>query len=156
MKLYSVDMQNNSALPNKCIAAALGGDDTPLALQWDDVPNNAKSLALTCFDPDAPTGSGFWHWIVANINVSAKGAMNINDLLSQGAEMSFNDAGSKDFIGANPPLGDGAHCYIFTLHALAIASIDVENLPQAYVRYFIHTNSIASASISGYFAADNN
>ncbi len=113
---------------------------------WIGVSKNAKSLAMTFYDKDAPTGSGFWHWTVYNISVNTS---SINpDFLPQGAEDANTDIGKPGYFGPCPPVGR-THNYVFTLHAL-----DVEKLTpptgatSALVRFFINQHTIAKTTLS--------
>jgi Raf kinase inhibitor-like YbhB/YbcL family protein len=112
-----------------------GGNVSP-ALQWSNVPAGTQSLALQVYDPDAPTGSGFWHWAVYNIPASAtgmkQGAGNSAATLPAGAfggNTDFADTGATggngNYGGPCPPVGDKPHRYIFTLYALAVPQVDV-------------------------------
>ncbi len=151
MKLISVDFNEGDTLPSKAVNAQIGGQDKSPVLVFDGVPATAKSLALTCYDPDAPTGSGFWHWIVVNIPVRTSGQL-CSETLPEGAVEAPNDANMQGYMGALPPAGDPAHRYVFTLHALSCDSIDAGAMPQAYVRFTIKTNELASASTTAVFA----
>jgi Raf kinase inhibitor-like YbhB/YbcL family protein len=112
-----------------------GGNVSP-ALQWSNVPAGTQSLALQVYDPDAPTGSGFWHWAVYNIPASApglaQGAGNSAATLPAGAfggNTDFTDTGATggngNYGGPCPPVGDKPHRYIFTLFALAVPQVEV-------------------------------
>ena len=150
MQLTSPDFKDGDPLPTKSVSQGLGGKDLSPILAWSDVPAEAKSLALTCYDPDAPTGSGFWHMIITNLPVSESGEISCQTL-PEGAMSALNDAGTEAFTGAYPPPDDPAHRYIFTLHALSLDEIDTSSMTGAYVRFNIMRNQIASTSITGYF-----
>lgn len=112
------------------------GQNVSPALQWSHVPAGTKSLALQVYDPDAPTGSGFWHWAVYNIPADAsglaRGAGNSAASLPAGAfggNTDFTDTGATgangNYGGPCPPVGDQPHHYIFTLFALAVPQLEV-------------------------------
>ena len=150
MQLISPDFKDGDPLPNKSVSKGLGGEDLFPTLQWSGVPAEAKSLALTCYDPDAPTGSGFWHMIITNIPVSESGEIS-SATLPASAKSALNDAGTENFRGAYPPPDNPAHRYIFTLHALSLDEINPDGMTGAYVRFNIMRNQLASASITGLF-----
>jgi len=100
-----------------------GGEDVSPQLSWTGFPEETKSFAVTCYDPDAPTGSGFWHWAVADIPVSVTSLdTNAGDEngtgIPDGAVTVANDAGLTRFLGSAPPPGHGVHHYHFKLYAL--------------------------------------
>ena len=123
---------------NKFVLNGFGckGENVSPALQWSNVPPGTKSLALQVYDPDAPTGSGFWHWAIYNMPASAsglaQGAGNGAAALPPGAfggNTDFMDTGATggngNYGGPCPPTGDKPHRYIFTLFALAVPQLEV-------------------------------
>lgn len=122
LTLNSPDFGDGDTYPMTHVAESAGGQDRSPALNWSGVPEGTKSLVLTKYDPDAPTGSGYWHWAVYNLPPDAggleEGAGNSGGTLPQGAMQLGNDAGGQGFTGAAPPPGDPPHRYIFTLYAL--------------------------------------
>jgi len=110
--------------------AGAGGDDRSPALAWSDAPEGTKSYALTVYDPDAPTGSGFWHWAVYNIPAdvtSLDGDAGNPDagFLPDGAITVANEFRLERYLGAAPPSGHGEHRYFFTVTALDVESLDI-------------------------------
>ncbi|MGQ4513096.1 YbhB/YbcL family Raf kinase inhibitor-like protein [Streptomyces sp. DW26H14] len=95
-----------------------GGKDVSPQLSWSGAPEGTKSYAVTVYDPDAPTGSGFWHWAVADIPATVTE-------LPEGAFQLPNDARAARFIGAAPPAGHGPHRYFAVVHALDVEAIGV-------------------------------
>lgn len=121
--LTSTDIADGQQLPK----SLTGEDVTSPQLAWSGLPEGTKSLAVTVFDPDAPTTSGFWHWAAFNIPASvtelSSGADAADDL-GVGAVTLAGDSGQKGYYGANPPEGHGPHRYLYAVHA-----VDVEELP---------------------------
>ncbi|WCN11048.1 YbhB/YbcL family Raf kinase inhibitor-like protein [Marinomonas mediterranea] len=136
------------------------GDDLSPQLTWSGAPAGTKSFALTAYDPDAPTGSGWWHWqiinIPLNVNELVQGAGNPNQTLApKGSVQIANDYGVHGFGGACPPQGHGVHHYRFTLHALSTDKIDLpENASGALTGYMINANSIETSTIESLYKRD--
>ncbi|MDO5681552.1 MAG: YbhB/YbcL family Raf kinase inhibitor-like protein [Propionibacteriaceae bacterium] len=108
-----------------------GGQDVSPQLSWSGFPEGTKSFAVTCYDPDAPTQSGWWHWAVLNIPVDVTSLpTNAGDPdnpgLPEGALTLNNDAGFPGFLGAAPPNGHGDHRYYFMVHAVDVEKLDVD------------------------------
>ncbi|MFF5076026.1 YbhB/YbcL family Raf kinase inhibitor-like protein [Actinoplanes sp. NPDC000266] len=121
---------DGQALPPAQTSAAIGGQDVSPDLTWSGAPEGTRSFAVTVFDPDAPTMSGFWHWAVANIpatvtSLPAGAGDSTGPGLPAGAFQLANDAGLPQYIGAAPPAGHGEHRYFITVHALDVEDIGV-------------------------------
>ncbi len=131
------------------------GENISPALQWKEAPEGTKSFALTMYDPDAPTGSGWWHWVVYNIPAATTEiAANASAAkkLPKGAVESVTSYGAPGFGGACPPVGDRAHRYIFTLYALNVESLDLGANPSpALVGYNLNAHAIEKSSIMAYY-----
>ncbi|HPY40066.1 MAG TPA: YbhB/YbcL family Raf kinase inhibitor-like protein [Thiolinea sp.] len=129
-----------------------GANQSP-ALQWSGLPEGTKSLALTVYDPDAPTGSGWWHWLVFNLPADTKSLpANIDSSgkgLPNGATQSRTDFGATGFGGACPPSGDKPHHYQFTLYALKTNKLELNaDAMPAMVGYMLHMNSLGTAQLT--------
>jgi Raf kinase inhibitor-like YbhB/YbcL family protein len=128
------------------------GKNISPALKWSGAPSGTKSYAVTVYDPDAPTGSGWWHWVVYNIPASAselpEGAGGADGKgMPAGAAQGRTDFGAPGFGGACPPPGDKPHRYIFTVYALKTDKIDVPaDATAALVGFMINANKLGKAS----------
>lgn len=135
-------------------AMGAGGENRSPALSWEGAPAGTRSFALTMYDPDAPTGSGWWHWVVYDLPASATGLPEGAGAaggagLPAGAKQGRTDFGSKEYGGAAPPPGHGPHRYIFTLYALNTDKLDVpEDASAAYVGFMIHFAKLGEARLT--------
>lgn len=129
-----------------------GGNISP-QLSWTNAPEGTKSFALTVYDPDAPTGSGWWHWNVVNIPATASSlpkAANAQNL-PKGVTEIRNDYGAAGFGGACPPPGE-VHRYQFTIHALGVETLELpENASNALAGFMINANSLESDKITAIY-----
>ncbi len=134
------------------------GENISPELSWKNPPQGTKSFALTVYDPDAPTGSGWWHWIIFNIPKETlslqSGAGNMEKALSpEGSVQNITDYGFSGFGGACPPKGDKAHQYIFTIHALDVEKLELDGKQSAAIAgYYINAHTIQKASLIAYYA----
>ena len=125
-----------------------GGNTSP-QLSWKNAPEGTKSFAVTCFDPDAPTGCGFWHWQVINLPVNTTElAQGISGQLPEGLEMR-NDYGFNGFGGACPPEGHGMHRYQFTVWALPTEALEVPaDASCALVSFMLNGMALAKSTLT--------
>ncbi|MFK4731526.1 YbhB/YbcL family Raf kinase inhibitor-like protein [Agromyces mediolanus] len=132
--LTSADLEPGQPLAEAQRGAGRGGGDVSPQLNWSGFPAETKSFAVTCFDADAPTGSGWWHWAVANIPASvtslAAGAGAPDALatgaLPAGALVLQNENREPRYRGSGPPAGSGVHRYYFAVHALDVPHLDLD------------------------------
>src|SRR5690348_11017273 len=132
-----------------------GGNKSP-HLRWSGAPEGTKSFALTCYDPDAPTGSGFWHWLVVNIPPDVTelplGAGSAGGSMPAGALQTRTDVGKPGYTGPCPPPGHGDHHYQFTLFAVNTDKLQVAaDTSAAIVGFQLHFATLEKATITGLF-----
>lgn len=132
-----------------------GGGNVSPALAWSGAPDGTRSFAVTCFDPDAPTGSGFWHWVVVNIPPDVTqlplGAGS-GDGLPVGALQTRTDYGDPRYGGPCPPAGDHPHRYLFTVHAVGLDALPVTaDTSAAVIGFQLHFNTLEKASLMGLY-----
>jgi Raf kinase inhibitor-like YbhB/YbcL family protein len=154
-ELSSSDVPANSTIPMKNVYKGFGcsGGNVSPALSWANPPADTKSFALTVYDPDAPTGSGFWHWVLFNIpaavNSLPTGAGNPHGKHPKGAIEARNDYGDYAYGGPCPPPGDQPHHYIFTVYALKVDKLPLKrSTSDAVIGFMIHANQIDKATFT--------
>ncbi|MEO7640759.1 MAG: YbhB/YbcL family Raf kinase inhibitor-like protein [Ramlibacter sp.] len=154
--LGSPDIKAGGTIDKKFEVNGFGcsGENKSPALKWSGAPKDTKSYALTMYDPDAPTGSGWWHWSVINIpadttalaaNAGAAGGAN----LPKGAMPVRGDFGVAAWGGVCPPEGDKPHRYIFTVHALNTDKLEIPaDATAALAGFMINSNALGKASFT--------
>ena len=154
-EVASTDVKDGEQLPTPQLSGVFGagGDDRSPSLSWSGFPPETKSFAVTCYDPDAPTGSGFWHWAVADIPASvsslASGAGDdTSSGLPRGALQLRNDAGLRGYLGAAPPPGHGRHRYYFVVHAVGVETTGLaDDAPNALLGFNLFGRTLARATM---------
>jgi Raf kinase inhibitor-like YbhB/YbcL family protein len=149
----STDVRDGEPLPAPHTSGAMGipgGQDRSPQLSWSGFPEATRGFAVTVFDPDAPTASGFWHWVVAGLPATTtelpSGASDGG--LPPGAVQLRNDAGSAGFVGAAPPAGHGPHRYFVVVHALDTDDLGVPaDASPAFLGFNLFGHTLARATI---------
>jgi Raf kinase inhibitor-like YbhB/YbcL family protein len=162
MSLASPDIKNKGTIAMEQVFKGFGctGSNVSPALSWKGAPKGTKSFALTVYDPDAPTGSGWWHWVMFNIPANVTSLpKNAGDpaanLAPAGSVQGRTDFGTPGYGGPCPPEGDKPHHYHFTVYALDIEKIDADqNASPAYIGYNIHFHTLAKGHLLGLFGRE--
>lgn len=151
----SPDVRPGARIGNRHVYKGFGcsGENVSPALRWSGAPAGTKSFAVTVYDPDAPTGSGFWHWVVYNIPATATGlaagAGSAGGTLPAGAVQGLTDFGAPGYGGPCPPQGDKPHRYVFTVHALKTERLDLPaGATPAFVGFNLTGNRLAKTSFT--------
>jgi Raf kinase inhibitor-like YbhB/YbcL family protein len=146
--LTSTDVTDGQPLDEIFAHPSVGGKNLSPQLAWSDFPEGSRGFVVTCFDPDAPTGSGFWHWSLVNLPASVTELERGADPLPEGAFCVRNDYGDQNYGGAAPPPGDRPHRYVFAVHALDVDRLEVgPDATPAYVGFNLAFHTLARATI---------
>ncbi|MGL4613127.1 MAG: YbhB/YbcL family Raf kinase inhibitor-like protein [Shewanella sp.] len=157
MTLTSQDMQEGGLLSHQLVFNGFGcaGGNISPQLSWSGAPKGTKTYAITAYDPDAPSGSGWWHWAVYNLDAQQhsldQGAGSKPNALPKGAIALNNDFGTVDFGGACPPQGDGIHRYEFMVWALSDTLTLPENASPALLGFMLRSQALASAKLTAVY-----
>jgi Raf kinase inhibitor-like YbhB/YbcL family protein len=158
--LVSPDFRDGDTLPQWARGARAGGEDRSPTLHWEGAPSGTRSFALTMFDPDAPTGSGWWHWAVYNLpaNLTSLPADAGNPdagLLPPGAITVPNERREARYHGAAPPAGHGDHRYFFTVTALDTERLELPpDATPAVMNFAVNQHAVARAQLMGLSRTD--
>jgi Raf kinase inhibitor-like YbhB/YbcL family protein len=160
-KLTSDDLRDGEQLPQPQVSGIFGagGADISPQLAWSGFPESARSFAVTCYDPDAPTASGFWHWAVVDVpgeaNELARGVGDERgEQLPSGAFQLRNDGGMARYIGAAPPPGHGRHRYFFVVHAVDVESLGIGgDATPAFLGFNLFSHTLGRAMIVPWYEA---
>lgn len=139
LALASEDFEAGGQLPESATGTGTtpGGQDLSPQLSWKAGPEGTQAYMVSCYDPDAPTPSGYWHWVAINLPASVTSLVQgAGDELPEGAINLKNDGGTAAFQGAAPPPGHGPHRYIFTVHALD-SRLDLDGEARPAVAHFM-------------------
>ena len=158
-QLSSPTIKDQGEIGNEHVYAGFGcsGGNVSPALQWKGAPKDTKSFALTVYDPDAPTGSGWWHWVLFNLSpalhaLPADAGKPDGGAAPAGSIQSVTDFGQPGFGGPCPPAGDKPHRYIFTLYALKVEQLPLKSdASGAMVGFYLKQNMIAKASFTAFY-----
>ena len=150
-------MKEHGTIGNEHVYNGFGctGHNVSPELRWEQAPKDAKSFAVTVYDPDAPTGSGWWHWVIFNIPpvvTLAPGWVQASRTAARhhrGAVQSMTDFGQQGYGGPCPPQGDKPHRYIFTVYALKVDQLPLKKEASgAMVGYYLNQNALGKASLT--------
>jgi hypothetical protein len=157
-KVTAPDLESKGRITTAHVLNSFGctGQNISPALNWSNAPAGTKSFAVTAYDPDAPTGSGWWHWVMYNIPATetglTAGAGNGRNA-PRGSQQGNTDFGTKGYGGPCPPAGDKPHHYHFKVFALKVDKLDVPgNATAAMVGFNLNANKLATATVTGLYA----
>ncbi|NMO54520.1 YbhB/YbcL family Raf kinase inhibitor-like protein [Actinoplanes sp. TBRC 11911] len=145
----STDVTDGQPLDDLHAHPSVGGKNLSPQLSWSGFPAETRGFTVTCYDPDAPTGSGFWHWVVVNLPVAVTELARGADPLPLDAFTVRTDYGERGYGGSAPPPGDRPHRYFFAVHAIDVDRLDVSpEATPAYVGFNLAFHTLARAVIT--------
>jgi len=155
-RVTSPTMKEQGVIGNEHVYSSFGcnGRNVSPELRWEQAPKDAKSFAVTVYDPDAPTGSGWWHWVIFNIPPSVRSlpvgaGKSDGSSAPQGSVQSMTDFGQQGYGGPCPPQGDKPHRYIFTVYALKVDQLPLKkDASGAMVGFYLNQNALGKASLT--------
>ena len=149
--LTSEDITEGQVLELPQVSSDGGGSDTSPQLSWSGFPAETKSFAVTVYDPDAPTTSGFWHWAVADVPLEVTSlAAGASESPPEGAQTLRNDGGGLGFTGAAAPPGHGPHHYWVGVHALDVEKLELpDGASPAFLGFNLFFHTVARATLLG-------
>jgi hypothetical protein len=158
----STDVTDGEVMPMPHVSGVMGagGEDRSPQLSWSGFPEGTRSFAVTVYDPDAPTASGFWHWAAANIPASVTELLSgagdkDSPKLPDGAVQLRNDGGFAGYVGAAPPAGDGPHRYFVVVHAVDTDRLDVDaDATPAVLGFNLFFHTLARATLAVTYTQD--
>lgn len=158
MSIESTDIQHGAFMAKKHEANLFGGDGDNISpqLSWSGAPEGTKAFAVFCYDPDAPTGSGFWHWQLINIpaditSLDTNAGSSDSNNLPAGSYQKRNDYGTIGFGGACPPEGHIAHRYQFTVYALSDMLDIPDEASSAVAGFMVNAHALASVTLEALY-----
>lgn len=155
-RLTSPTVKDKGTIGNEHVFNGFGcsGNNTSPELRWEGAPKGTKGFAVTVYDPDAPTGSGWWHWVIFNLpadttSLMAGAGKPEGEKVPQGSIQSMTDFGQPGYGGPCPPPGDKPHRYVFTVYALKVDHIPLQKEASgAMVGYYLNQNKLGKASFT--------
>ena len=155
VEITSTSIQEGATIDSQFVFTGCGGENVSPQLAWRNAPAGTKSIAITCFDPDAPTGSGYWHWVVFDVpaSVTRLEAGAGGSGAPGGGRTGYNDFGVNTYAGPCPPKDDEPHHYIFTVYALDVPKLDGagQGTTGATLVFLMRGHVLAMGRISGRF-----
>lgn len=145
----------DGTMPRETAFGGCGGENRAPQLAWTGAPSETRSFAITCFDPDAPTGSGYWHWLAFDIPASVT-RLAAGEGAPAGSTTGRNDYGESAYGGPCPPPGDGQHRYVFTVYALDVPKLEGlgAGVTGASLVFTMRGHVLATGTITGRYGRD--